>query len=190
MKSVGIDVLFNGFLAVYLIAKGPSLAAQEQPNAATQAPSAASGQAQAAVALVSKQYIINQDVKVAGTKKPLPKDGTWGVRQAQAEERVAECETAGTICREVLYHAGQPEIVCGWTVLFPATGREAKVVNLNDASTVYMLRFFTTADHDTPKKINGQPPLMPPIAAIARMTGTVLVRAVVDKTGERCEMSQ
>ncbi len=65
MKPVGIDVLFKGFLAVCLIAEGPVLAAQEQPNATTQASSAASGQAQTAVALVSKQYIINQDVKVA-----------------------------------------------------------------------------------------------------------------------------
>lgn len=191
MRALRIVFASKCLLAAGLAAGMSRVSAQQPTNAPTQASVAADAQAQAqaAVALVAKQFTTNPTVSVADTKKPLPKNGTWGVRLAQATEHVAECDAEGAVCREVLYHSGQPEIVCGWTVLFPADGSAARVVNVNDATAAYMLRSFTTKDKDMPKKISGSAPQMPPIARVAHLTGNVVLRVVVDATGKVQDLS-
>ncbi len=141
-------------------------------------------QAQAAVGLVTKLYTVNTLAKANANGNPLSKKGSWGVRMAQGDERIPACEVAGAACDEVVYRAGQPEIACTWTVLFPSGSGEAKVVSDNEASGAYMLRIFRDSDKDRPP-LQKVPPLeAPPIAKVAHMRGTAVVNLVVDKTGK------
>jgi TonB family protein len=141
-------------------------------------------EAQAAVGLVTKLYTVNSLAKADAKAKPLPKTGTWGVRPAVGDERVAACEVEGATCDEVVYRAGQPEVVCSWTVLFAGGGAVPRIVSDNDGSATYMLRRFGNADKDRPADQKNNPPEMPPIAAITHTSGKVLLTVVVDTSGK------
>jgi hypothetical protein len=186
MSQAILRTTFKSLALICLVAAESASLAQRQAAVSAAAPQAgaSSGQASAAAALVSKQYTVNEDVKVAQTKKPLPKKGTVGVRQAQGDERIADCEATGVVCLEVLYRAGQPEIVCGWTVLFPADGSAPKVVNLNDASAQFMLRHFAADDPERPKRLAGSLPATPSLMRVAHMSGGIELRVIVEPTGK------
>jgi TonB family protein len=141
-------------------------------------------EANAAVGLVTKLYTINSLAKADAKGKPLPKTGSWGVRPAVSGERVAACELEGATCDEVVYRAGQPEVVCSWTVLFAGAGAPPQIVSDNDGSAMYMLRRFSKDDKDRPADQKHDPPEMPPIAAIAHSSGRVLLKIVVDPGGK------
>jgi TonB family protein len=141
-------------------------------------------EAQAAVGLVAKLYTVNSLAKADAKGHPLPKTGTWGVRPAVGEKRVAACEVEGASCDEVAYRAGQPEVVCSWTVLFPAGGGEAEVVSDNEASATYMLRVFKVSDKDRPAFSKAPPLEAPPIARVAHLRGSVTLNLLVDKAGK------
>ena len=141
-------------------------------------------EAQAAAALVTKLYTVNSMAKADAKGKPLPKTGSWGVRSAVADERVAGCEADGATCDEVVYRAGQPEIVCSWTVLFPGGGAPPRIVSDNDGSAAYMLRVFKSDDKDRPAETKHLPPEEPPIAKIAHTNGRVVLNLNVDSSGK------
>jgi TonB family protein len=137
----------------------------------------------AAVQLVAKTYAPNPLSKVTGLKMGLPKNGSWGARAATGAELVPACDAPGAVCLAVLYHAGQPEIVCGWTVLFAEGDPTGRVVSQNDATNTYMLRAFRAKDPDAPVLLSGLTPDSPPIARIAHQTGLVQARLSIDSSG-------
>ncbi len=141
-------------------------------------------QAQAAVGLVTKLYTVNTLAKADAKGDPLSKKGSWGVRMAQGDERVAACELAGAACDEVVYRAGLPEIACAWTVLFPAGNGTPTVVSDNEASGTYMLRIFRVDDKDRPILPKTPPLVAPPLARISHVAGSVVLNLIVDAAGK------
>jgi TonB family protein len=146
-------------------------------------PTVSPEEAKTGVALIGKQYTINTEANVAGTRKPLDKQGTWGMRAAQLTERTAECDAEGATCRVVVYRAGQPETVCTWTVL-TSPADAPRVVEENEAARTLLLRVIHADDKPLPRLAEGYYAEMPPIARAAHQFGDVRIMTVVNKQGE------
>jgi TonB family protein len=131
------------------------------------------------VKVVLKHFTIDPAASDPNTHKPLGTDGSWSI----GKNRPAVCPEAASSCVEVFYAIPDQAAKCSWVISLDATGADGAILGENDDAVTYMTR--TLAANEAAAYIKSRSkPVVPPIAAAAHVSGPVVVRVVVGKTGE------
>ncbi len=126
-----------------------------------------------------KQFTINPSASDPNTHKPLRTDGSWLI----GKNRPESCPEAAKTCVEVFYTVPDQSAKCSWTVSMNENGTDGTILNENGDADTYMLRKLSDSDAKPLIKSRAKP-VYPAIARAANVTGDVIVRVVVGKSGE------
>jgi TonB family protein len=132
-----------------------------------------------AVKIVLKHFAINPLASDPNSHQPLRTDGSWSL----GKNRPASCPETAANCVEVFYAVPDQSAKCSWTISLEEGGADGTVLDENDDAETYMLRNLSDKEATAFVKSRSKP-VMPPIAAAARVSGTVIVRVLVDKAGQ------
>jgi hypothetical protein len=150
-----------------------NLAAQT-PNA-----SAAASIGPQAVKVVLKHFTMNPLAADPTTHQPLRADGNWSV----GKDRPTSCPLSAGTCVEVFYTVPEQSAKCSWVLSLDENGMDGTFLDENDDTGNYMVR--TVADSEALPLIKSRTkPVYPPIAIAARVSGPVVMKVLVDKSGE------
>lgn len=162
------------FGAVFGIVCGTANLPAQSPNGS---PAASIG-AQA-VKVVLKHFTINPLAADPNTHQPLRADGSWSI----GKDRPSACPQSAETCVEVFYTVAEQSAKCSWAVSLDENGTDGTILDENDDTDNYMVR--TVSDSEALPLIKSRAkPVYPPIALAARVTGPVVMTALVGKTGE------
>ncbi|HEY2859616.1 MAG TPA: energy transducer TonB [Terracidiphilus sp.] len=132
-----------------------------------------------AVKVLVKQFAMNPQASDRNTHQPLRSDGTWAV----AKSRPASCPAAVAGCVEVFYAVEAQGVKCSWIISLNEAGTDGTILDENDDAATYMVR--TLRDSEAKALVESRSkPLTPPIATAAHVSGNVVTRVLVGKTGE------
>lgn len=169
MKKI---ISFATLASVLLMGQAPHAQAQ-QAGAPAQA-----SLGQQAVSTVLKRYALNPLALDPKTKKPLARDGKWSAGKTSP----ALCPQASTACTEVFYEVPAEDVRCSWVVLMNPDGADGKFLDEDDDTERYMLLRVSPADSKA-LVVSRENPVYPPIAMAARVEGSVVMSAIVGKSG-------
>ena len=132
-----------------------------------------------AARVVLKHYALNPFALDPKTSQPLPSNGNWSIGKTTP----ASCPQIGPPCVEVFYDVPAESVRCSWVVLLNADGADGAFLDENDDAERYLMRVVSKTEAlalvSTRKN-----PVYPPIAIAAKVTGEVVVEAVVGKSGD------
>jgi TonB family protein len=131
-----------------------------------------------AVSVILKNYTLNQLALDPKTKKPLPRNGSWSVGKVPP----ASCPQTKEACVEVFYKVPAASVQCSWVVLLNGDGTEGKVLDENDDTERYWMRAVSKREASA-LVIARKKPIFPPIAIMARVSGDVIIEAIVGPSG-------
>lgn len=143
----------------------------------TSAPAQAS-LGQQAVGVVLKHYALSPLAVDEKTKKPLARDGKWSAGKTPPPA----CPQGSTACTEVFYEVPAEGVRCSWVVVMNPDGTDGKFLDEDDDTERYMLLRVSPADSKA-LVVSREKPVYPPIAMAARVEGSVVMSAIVGKSG-------
>jgi len=132
-----------------------------------------------AVSVVLKHYAMNPLALTPKTGHALPGDGTWSLSKSSP----ASCPQTKETCVGISYQVPAESVRCYWVVLLNEDGTDGTFLEENDDSEHYLLRKVLPGEATTLVD-RRQKPLYPPIAMAAHISGTVVMEAMVGKSGE------
>ena len=135
--------------------------------------------AQAAVSFVLSQSSINPLAPVPATGKPLPANGHWSIDTA----RPTLCPQNDLPCVRVLYGVTDANVTCEWVVLLPSNGTDGTILDQNESASLFLIHKLSRSQAAPLVKIRVTP-IYPPIARAAHVTGSIVVRVIVNSSGE------
>jgi hypothetical protein len=142
------------------------------------APAATSTGPQAVTILV-KRFAVNGLASDPNTHRPLRANGSWSI----SKNRPASCPQTSTNCVEVFYAVSDQSVKCSWVLSLDDSGTGGTVLEENDDAATYMLRVLN--DQEAVPLIKSRAkPVDPPIAVAAHVSGNVITKVLVGKTGE------
>jgi TonB family protein len=130
------------------------------------------------VGVVLKHYAVNPHALEPTTQKPLSREGSWSISKTAP----ASCPQTNEACIEVIYKVPAEAVQCSWVVLLNGDGKDGKFLEENDDTERYFLRVVPKSEA-SPLLNATKNPVYPPIAMAARVTGDVVLDAVVGKSG-------
>jgi TonB family protein len=159
-----------------------SVAFTASPLVAQQTQSASASGVQIAgqqvVSALLKQVAIDPTVLVQSTGKPLPANGAWSV----GKEAPSVCPQTTDTCLRVFYRVPDMNVSCAWVVRLIGDGSDGVILEQNEDAARYLLERLSSKD-GAKLRISGQPPIYPPMARAAHVTGSVKVTIHVSSTG-------
>ena len=165
---------FFRFCAAFVIAPGIMGLLAQSPNP----PLVASAGPEAAK-FVLKHFSINPLASDPNTHQPLRADGSWSLSKSRPES----CPQTTETCVEVNYAVPAQSVKCSWVISLSDSGVDGNVLNENDDAGNYMVRTLSAGEAISFVKSRSKP-VTPPIAVAARVSGIVITRVLVGKTGE------
>ena len=115
----------------------------------------------------------------AVVNQPLHADGTWSV----SKSRPASCLETTQACVEVFYEVPAQGARCSWIISLNENGTDGTVLDENDDTDNYMVRMLSDSEA-TPLIKSRAKPVFPAIAIAARVSGPVVTKVLVSKSGE------
>ena len=165
---------FWGVCSACVIACGAGNLGAQPPNA-----SLAASVGPEAVKVVLKQFTINALATDLNTHQPLRADGSWSI----SKSRSASCPQAAEKCVEVSYTVPEQSAKCSWVISLNEGGTDGIVLDENDDTDTYMVRTVSGSEA-LPFIKSRSKPVFPPIAIVARVSGAVITRVLVSKSGD------
>ena len=159
-----------------------SLIGTASPVNAQQAGKAASAGLQdvgaQAIHAMLKQNLLDPTAIVEKTGKPLPPNGAWSV----GKDAPSICPQTTNACVLIIYQIAEDEVSCNWVVQLTGDGTDGVILEQNKDAARYFLRRLTP-NQAADMVLKRKQPSYPPIASAARVSGAVIVRAVVSGSG-------
>jgi TonB family protein len=132
-----------------------------------------------AVAVVLKHYAVNPLALEPTTQKPLSREGSWSISKTAP----ASCPQTSGACVEAMYKVPAEAVQCSWVVLLNGDGKDGKFLEENDDTERYFMRVASMSEASALLNAT-KDPTYPPIAMAARVTGDVVIEAVIGKSGK------
>lgn len=130
-----------------------------------------------AVKVVLKHFAVNPLASDPNTHHPLRVDGSWSL----SKSRPASCQQA--TCVEVFYAVPDQSAKCSWVVSLNESGSDGVILDENSDAETYMVRTLTSSEAASLVKSRSKP-VYPPIAIAAQVSGNVIIKVLVDKSGD------
>ena len=134
---------------------------------------------QQAAKVVLKHFTINPHASDPNTHQPLRTDGTWSI----SKSRPASCPEKEQTCVEVFYEVPDQAARCSWVLSLHENGTDGTVLDENDDTDNYMVRMLSDSEA-IPLIKSRSKPVFPAIAIAARVSGPVVIKVLVGKSGE------
>jgi TonB family protein len=131
-----------------------------------------------AIRAMLKQILLDPTVVVEKTGKPLPSSGAWSV----GKNAPSSCPQTTNACVRIIYQVPDDGVSCNWVVQLTGDGTDGIILEQNQDATRYFLRKLTPSQA-ADLVLTRKQPSYPPIASAARVSGAVVVRAVVSGSG-------
>jgi len=131
-----------------------------------------------AIQAMLKQILLDPTVVVEKTGKPLPSNGAWSV----GKNAPSSCPQTTNACVRIIYQVPEDEVSCNWVVQLTGDGTDGIILEQNKDATRYFLRKLTSSQVSD-MVLTRKQPTYPPLATAARVSGSVVVRAVVSSSG-------
>ena len=157
----------------------PVIAQAQEAQTSTEFAAVATSLGPQAVKVVLKHFTINPQRLDPNTHQPLRTDGSWSINKSRPES----CPEAARTCVEVFYVVPDQSARCSWITSLDESGADGVVLDVNEDADNYMVRVLSGSEA-APFIRSRIKPVFPPIARAARVSGSVITKVLVGRSGE------